>query len=140
MSEETSEVTPEVQELRTAFIKYWDGIKTMLMNLQIEKISETIPEGEFVVIPGTHKVMSRPLEIGNYVVKIGFQNNEMRLYDKDNKAYFYPVAGEKGDGPELFWKEILSESINDAGDLVDFITFYTEIFDTNASNPNYSEL
>lgn len=87
----------------------------MLINVALERIYN---EGSIT------QLVSRPIKVGKDFYKIGIRNGAFKLFNVDNRPFYYAIA----DKEDEFWREFLEDEIMMTGDIVDFQTFYLEIF------------
>ena len=125
---ELEDISNEVKELREKFDSYWNTIKEILSSLQIKELSKDLPDDQFLIIPGRHKIVSRPINFCNIIIKIGFQNNEIRIFDANDRPFFYPIAGNEDGQGESFWKEFFRDMLETESDMADFKNFYDQLY------------
>ena len=126
MNNDDDNISPDVQKIRDEFSKYWDGLKKILTDIQIElEKNDKAAAIAFLWSDGVNKVISRPLKIGEIIVRLGISLDIMKPYDLEGRPWNLPFAN----GEEEFWKNFFTNQINTPEDIVDITQFYIEVFD-----------
>ncbi len=122
-----------IEEVHESFNKYWNGIKYVFKNFKKHNDIENNSLKPFFTA-GENAIVSRPILFGKDYYRIGYQFGEMRMFDSNNIVIRYPFPGITNENSEIFFKDLIKDSVKTTDDLVDMVIFYTQVFDGVTNN------